>query len=242
MPVNRFYKGSPFSKGEIICLEDQELHHLSHVVRVREGETVEIVNGQGQIATATVISVGKKRADLELLSLEDPPPPLFKSVLALAIPRINRLDTIIEKGTELGMSTLLLFPGKSSEKKEIFENQLYRLKTIAIGAMKQSGRPYLPEIILSPPLSKWKHFPEHSFYGDVSKSAPLFFEAWQQMPPVKEATFFIGPESGFSEEEIARLKKENAVGVSLNGNILRTDTAAIAALALLQHLAILPTK
>lgn len=235
MPINRFYKDAILISDEVIFLEDQELHHLSHVVRTEVGETVELVNGKGQLALAEVASISRKRADLKVLSVDDHPEPSWNTALALGIPRINRLDMVVEKGTEIGVSKLLLFPGDNSEKKEIFENQLGRLKAISIGAMKQCGRLYLPEITLLPPLKKWKSFPENAFFGDLSPNAPLLYEALQKKPRPAAACFFVGPESGFTKAEIALLEAAKVKGVSLNNNILRTDTAAIAALTILEH-------
>jgi 16S rRNA (uracil1498-N3)-methyltransferase len=236
MPINRFFSDAHFIFGKEAYLADQELHHLSHVVRTKEGETVELVNGKGQLAQAVVSRIDKKKAVLELQKITEAPTPIFNPVIVLAIPRINRLDMIVEKGTELGMGELWLFPGVHSEKREISENQLNRLITISIGAMKQCGRLFLPPITVFPPLSKWNNFPKNCYFGDLSPSVPIFYQEWQRKGLEKEIYFFIGPESGFHKDELKILKDNHAIGTSLHGNILRTDTAAISALAVITHL------
>lgn len=80
-----------------------------------------------------------------------------------------------------------------------------------------------------------KHRNYSSFFGDTQPDALPFISAWKKIEPKNEAIFFIGPESGFTKEEVSLLKTFKAQGVKLHPNILRTDTAAIAALTLLSH-------
>lgn len=196
-----------------------------------------MINGRGQLAEAHVARIEKKKAVLRITKVEESPPSPLKAILVQAIPRINRLDLIVEKGTELGMSELWLFPGEKSEKKKLSEQQFNRLKTISISAMKQCGRLYLPPITIHPPLAKWESYPSPSYFGDLSETAPTIFEEWQKKPPSNELYFFIGPESGFTNREVELLKENQAKGVSMHENILRTDTAAITALAIINHFA-----
>jgi len=234
VPAYRYFTDHSISEHQPIILEGQELHHLARVMRATPGETVELVNGQGQLALAQVTSVEKRTATLHVEEVKTVPPPTFEVIIAQAMPRPNRLDTILEKGTELGMTQLWLFPGKLSEKKEVTEKQLQRMRIVTIAAMKQCGRPYLPKICIKPPLIKWQKPEYNLFYGDVSPTAPLFSEAWESAQG-HGLVFFIGPESGFSDDETATLEQLGAKGVKLHPNILRTDTAPLAALSLIQH-------
>lgn len=241
MPAERYYYPNQLETEEIISLQDQEFHHLVHVMRAREGETIEVVNGMGQLAQASIQRIEKKKAILSVRSLFEQKASATKMILAQGIPRQNRLDFIVEKCTELGMTEIWLFPATKSEKKEFSENQLERLKGMTIAAMKQCGRLFLPTITLMPHLKKWNR-PEDTllFYGDTNPNAPSFLSAWRILYPSlaetdkgRDSLFFIGPESGFTEEEITILKELGAHGVSLHSNILRTDTAAIAAIVML---------
>lgn len=212
-------------------IEEQEFHHLAHVSRVRQGETIEIVNGAGQLAEAEVVELQKRRARLRISSLKEEPPSDSKKILVQAIVRPQRLDLILEKGTELGLDVLLLFPGERSERKGNMENLPGQLLPTAISALKQSGRLYLPEIRLVPPLSKWESFPqEGAYFGDVTPGADSLARF---LPGPPQKYFFVGPESGFSDGEIELLRKNHVQGVSLGKYILRAETAAIAALAVL---------
>jgi 16S rRNA (uracil1498-N3)-methyltransferase len=236
MPAERYYHPEILEKDQTIHLSGLEHHHLVNVMRTRVDETLEIINGKGQLAEATLCSIEKKSATLLITSVITTPPPEQKIILAQGLPRLNRLEFIIEKGTELGMTEIRLFPAARSEKKELSPNQLERLHTLMVAAVKQCGRLHMPILTLMPPLKQWKA-QETLFYGDITPSAPLFMPFWETLgsDQKKHAIFCIGPESGFSDEEVVMLKKLQAHGVKLHSNILRTDTAAIAALVLITH-------
>jgi len=119
-----------------------------------------------------------------------------------------------------------------SEKKDLSPAQLHRLETMTINALKQCGRLYLPKIIIHPLLKNWQRPVGSLFFGDPSSQIPL------QGPFEQTVTFFIGPEKGFSTEEIEQLLQFKAQGISLHENILRAETAPLTALSqfyLLHH-------
>lgn len=240
MPSERYFHPEFLKTDQIIHVKDQELHHLLNVMRTRLGEKVEMVNGQGQLAKAILQSIEKKSASLHVESVETFPQTPERLILAQGMPRQNRLEFIIEKGTELGMTEIWLFPASRSEKKDFSPNQLERLNILTIAAMKQCGRLFLPKIVVMPPLKQWKNQICHIFFGDTNPEALPFLSTWQKLAPIDQAIFCIGPESGFAPDEIAVLQKLQAHGVKLHPNILRTDTAAIAALTLLSHLIYYP--
>jgi 16S rRNA (uracil1498-N3)-methyltransferase len=232
MPAERFYIPTPFKENLEVILEGQEFHHLAHVMRLEEGEQAELVNGEGSLAHAKLIKRDKKKALFLIETVSTEPKPVKKIILAQALPRINRLDTIIEKATELGATHIWLFPGQLSERKSLTEHQVERLQGLAVSAMKQCGRLYLPELKILPALDKWEKTEVPSYFGDVRATAPLFLDAYHR----KESTlFFIGSEAGFNDKEVTQLESLGAKGVKLHGNILRTDTAAIIALSLISH-------
>ena len=225
MPSNRFYIDADL-KAETLSLDGEEFHHLVRVMRMQENDTVEVVNGRGMLATATIQNIGKAEATLRVSSLHT----AKKSreiILAQAIPRMNHLEWIIEKGTELGATAFWLFPGELSEKNTLSPNQEERLKALSIAAMKQCGSLFLPAIIVKPSLSQWTPIPGSLIYGDTRENAPKIPHALKD--PV---VIFIGPEKGFAQKEIEILEHRlKALGVKLHDNILRTETAAITALA-----------
>lgn len=236
MPHNRFFLDSMFSQDAIVNLSSEEHHHLARVHRAKEGDLVELVNGRGQLAESTVLAMRKQDAELRICSVEEQPspPPL---ILAQALPRMNHLEWIIEKGTELNATAFWLFPGIFSEKETLSDAQQKRLKNICIASMKQCGRLDLPSIDLKPPLLQWSPFSGTLLFGDTSEDAPYLWEASLAKPLPSPVVIFIGPEKGFDQREVSFLTHTlKARGIRLHRNILRAETAPLAALAQLQYL------
>ncbi|MBS3903818.1 MAG: 16S rRNA (uracil(1498)-N(3))-methyltransferase [Simkania sp.] len=228
MPAERFFTHLPFTQGATIFLEGTEAFHLVRVMRARVGDEIELVNGKGQLAQATLKAILKEHAELTLGSIHQAPMATPSFILCIALPRFPRLEWIIEKGTELGADAFYLFPGELSEKTTLSTQQVKRLHLLSIAALKQCGRLDLPEVVLKPPLSQWDQPPGVLLFGDTCPGAPLL-SAIKEHPVL----FFSGPEAGFSSKELRLFAHWQAQGVSLHRNILRADTAPIAAAAIL---------
>jgi 16S rRNA (uracil1498-N3)-methyltransferase len=185
------------------------------------------VNGKGSLAKGKITELSKRSAHIEIEEIEHREPGK-KIILAQGLCRQNSLEYIIEKGTELGASEFWLFPAQYSEKKLFSDHQKQRLKNLTISALKQCGRLYLPMVYEKPPLQKLKDVPGQLFFGDVRQNAPLLSTTTSQ-----EITFFVGPEKGFTDQEVQFLENTlKAQGVKLHENILRVDTAALASIYL----------
>ena len=220
MPHNRFYIDSPLE--ETISLRGDELHHLAQVMRNQEGAIIELINGKDLLAKAKILSLHHSHAQLHILTTQKIPPLLPPLTLVQALPKLTNLKFILQKGTELGVSTFYLYPATLSEKKTLSDNQKIHLQSILITAIKQCGRYDLPTI-------KWglPNLEGTIYFGDVDKNAtPL--SSIGTLP----ATLIIGPEKGFTSEEIAFFRKKGT-GVSIAPYTLRSETAAIAALSIL---------
>lgn len=247
MPAERYYFEGGLLPTNSITLKGDEFHHLIKVMRTRVGEGVEVINGKGVLAKGVLKNVEKQVATLEILEATDKNKPELSIVLAQAIPKLSRLEFILEKGTELGMDEIWLFPSAGSPKSEFSPNQLQRMHHILVAAMKQCGRLFLPKIRFQPELNHWKQecFRGFQFFGDLNENALPFwkilmneffetgnFKEKKQYTQKKEIGIFIGPESGFIDDEIDLLRHQGVLGVNLHDNILRTDTAALTALAI----------
>ncbi len=234
MPAERYFIEEKLASDQFITLKDSEFHHLVHVMRTRKGERVELINGNGTLALATLEEVARDKATLLINNVQEHTKQPSRLILAQALPKQNRLDFILEKGTELGVDEFWLFPGDTSVKKEVYPNQLERNRVVTIAATKQCGRLFVPDIKICDSIEKWKPFATTAFYGDVDPAARLLRDAWHN---VKLPVIFVtGPESGFTGGEVDHLKKLGAQGVKLHDNILRTDTASLAAVALIYNL------
>jgi 16S rRNA (uracil1498-N3)-methyltransferase len=235
MPHDRFYADKSLNLDESFVLEDEEFHHLTHVMRTKVGDEVECFNGRGALARARVARLDKKAAHLDVLAVENEPPPSRPLVVAQAFARASKLDYIVEKGCELGMNALWLYRADYSEKGDLSPNQWTRLRHLSVMACKQSGQLWLPEIKLFPSLAALPLEGLTEYFGDTDPKAPYFEAAWKSSPPKKGALFAVGPEKGFSEKEEQLMKERGALGVRLTPLILRTETAPLAALALMSH-------
>ena len=226
MPIERFYVDADLATGATVELSGAELHHLAHVIRLRPPKEAELVNGRGALATAQLLRLDTKKAVLQILHATHTPPPPPAITLVISMPRFSKLEWIIEKGTELGADAFFLFPSDCSE------NKLERLRHLTIAALKQSGRLFLPSIQLYPNLKSCLQGDYPLYFGDTRPSAPLLLQTHPK-PPLLFAT---GPEEGFTTEEIAILQAKGAIGVKLHKNILRAETAPLAALAVLAQI------
>ena len=214
MPVYRFYHDDTLSENQSCTLSETEGKHFASTLRGKEGDTVELFNGKGSLAHAKAVEVTKKSVSVIVERVEHVSPS-SQNVLIQALVRGSKLDLIIEKATELGIDTFHLFVADRSEKAVVKESQLKRLETITIAACKQSGRLFVPTIVLHDSLSSTPY--AESAYGSFDKDAK----------PLAIQSFVNGPESGFSEKELKLLSCSKKA--TLSTNILRTETAAIAA-------------
>lgn len=231
MPHERFFIDQPLEADQRVFLKEQEFHHLTRVMRARVGTQIELVNGMNQLAEATLADIGKHEAALNVSEVKTQTVLKPEIILAQGIPRLNRLEYILEKGTELDATQFWLFPGLLSEKDEFSHNQHKRITQITISAMKQCGRLDLPSIHFKPPLLQWQPIQGCLLFGDTSAEAPPLSNTPPMVSPV---IIFIGPEKGFDPKETAFLQNTlQAKGIKLHRNILRVDTAAITALSLI---------
>ncbi|HXF29035.1 MAG TPA: RsmE family RNA methyltransferase [Chlamydiales bacterium] len=232
MPHSRFYIPKRFEKKVAVTIEDEEFHHLQRVMRHAVGDEVELINGMGQLAKARVSAIGKRSGEVVVENVRTEEKQTKKIILALAFLKPNHFEIAIEKATELGADAFWLFPGDRSEKKAVSETYMTRLQTIVIGATKQCGRLFLPEISVRNDLKDCLQA-DLCLYGDVSEDAPKISEYTNKIGDESTTALLIGPESGFSEKEVTEMKRAGAVGITLHHNILRAETAAIVGMLLL---------
>ena len=235
MPQNRYYLDAPFHKANAYALTEGEWHHLVNVSKARPNTKVELVNGRGQLAQGKVQTLHKRSADIfiEDVFTEQKTKPAV--ILALAMPKKNHLEWIIEKGTELDATHFWLFPGMRSEITELSPAFLQRVIQLTIAAMKQSGRLDLPSVEFKPPLLQWPQLEGTLLFGDVSPQAPYLWTLKKTTATELPIILFTGPESGLHSQEETFLKHTlKATGIRLHPNILRAETAPLVGLSLIQ--------
>ena len=208
-------------------LEGDEARHLARVMRAKTGDTVELFNGQGTSWTATVVSIERNHVELSLgqeRSENFPDKPAL--TLAVALPKGDRQKWLIEKITELGTDSLVPLTTTRSVA-EPTAAAMSRLQRGVIESCKQSGRNRLLEI--TPPQSL------HTLLTTSSASMKILAcpdgKPMQSLllQSIDNLLIVIGPEGGFTDEEIGTAQTHGFQQMSLCQNILRIETAAIAA-------------
>jgi 16S rRNA (uracil1498-N3)-methyltransferase len=217
-----------------VVLVDDEHFHLSRVLRVRPGEKVLATNGSGKSLLCVVRVIGKRESECEVVEEFEnlnSPPRHFCIAMSLLKP-MSKLEMALEKCTELGAGSFLLFHSERSEK---IQPRLDRLEGIIKSAVKQSLRSSLPGLkfveSLAEAAASGRSYNErivlHEKSGNMIKSHIL------QMKTDGSVIALIGPEGGFSEKEIALLIENGYKDFSLGKTRLRSETAAIAIASLL---------
>ena len=224
-------------------LNKVESHHAVSVLRLAENAIIIAVDGNGTAYRGEIIHLKKNRpVEIKIHStIRNFGEPNTIVTLASGLSSGYKFDTVIEKGTELGVRRfvpLICDKGKVKlEDPKRIKNKLTRFKKVSQAAMKQCRRSYQPEIV--PPTSF------SDFMKEIdSESLNLIFHPSKQAKKLdefdfktdyKRVTIIVGPESGFSGEEIALAEEHSISMLSLGGRILRTETAGPVITAVIMH-------
>jgi len=239
----RFHAPEVRAPGQDLVLSGEEFHHLRHVLRLQVGDRLSLFDGIGKGFQASLTEMDRQRAVLKVGAEELPSPesPL-RLHLALALAKGEKLDLMIQKGTELGVFTFHLLATRHADLKldsQRAESRLIRWRRVALEACKQSGRTRIPEIIPPVTLTSFleQQLPAHRLLLDPDgqpASQLLQSEAFLGATSLLAA---VGPEGGWSADELQLFHEGGFSGMSLGPRILRAETAAITAAGLLQFCA-----
>ncbi|OGW98385.1 MAG: hypothetical protein A2Y04_05520 [Omnitrophica WOR_2 bacterium GWC2_45_7] len=213
------------------------MHHLRHVLRLKENDPIILFNGNGEEASGKITSLNTKEVVIQILSVRRMKNQTTSLILACAVPKRSKFELIIEKATELGVDEIIPVKTKRTElnlKADRLEKRILRFRTVAINASKQSRRLTIPVIH---PLTEFPKVVE-----DLTKRAVVLMpslcgprkgilETLRNIDHSRPIAFLIGPEGDFTPEEYALAQRLKCIPVSLGTTILKVDTAAICALA-----------
>ena len=223
---DRFFFPGPLGIGEV-TLEGPEAHHLANVRRFGIGDAVTLFNGDGHEYLASVVEIGKKRVVLQVIKVESPNRELpFTLHIASALPKGDRGDFLIEKLTELGVTDVTpLIADRSVVKAG--DAKIDKLQRAVIEASKQCGRNVLLRV----------HPPAHWTEWCVRQSGRRFIAdpkgATNRQLNREDVIVAIGPEGGFAPQELQAATLAGWETLSLGPRILRIETAAFVAAAIL---------
>lgn len=222
--------------GDVIELPDAQAHHVARVMRRRVGDVLSLFDGHGHEWRATLTCVDRKRVEA---ALDAPVTPVAESPLAVhlgqAISKGDRMDIAIQKSVEMGVSEitpLYTERGDVRLKGEREAKKLAHWQAVAISACEQCGRATLPRVHPPQLLSEWLAVRQEPLRLVLQPGTSALA---QQVTPSCVA-LLIGPEGGFAPDEIRQAQTHAFGTLTLGPRILRTETAPIAALTLLQYL------
>jgi 16S rRNA (uracil1498-N3)-methyltransferase len=237
MRVPRIYVEQDLASGQALRLDERAAHYVSQVLRMRAGRELILFNGDGSAYPAIITEAGKKLVSCQVgedLLASSPPSPL-KIELAVGISKGDRFDWVIQKATELGVSKItplftercdVKLSGERQDKKQRHWQQ------IMVSACEQSGRNDLVDIQNTCHLQEW--------YTTVDSQVKLVLcpSSNEQNPvdgPVNHISLLVGPEGGLSDDEIAHSIKQGFCALQLGPRVLRTETAPVAAISIVQY-------
>jgi 16S rRNA (uracil1498-N3)-methyltransferase len=229
---HRFYLDADLVPGAALALSGEEAHH-AHVLRVREGEDVEVFNGRGG-AFIAMYAAGS-------VTIREPAPDREAKAsvhLAMAIIQLEKFELVLQKATELGVRSIIpLVCDRTEVRAERYRGKGERWQKIVFEAVKQSGRSRIP--IVETPVTFDEAMQRDGakivFDADAERRAGFSRPSVEEHTRPAEAgpTFlFIGPEGGFSERELALAGTDQAHFENLGPRRLRAETAAIVAAAI----------
>jgi len=231
--MDYFYSPPQNISGTSFMIDGEEFSHLVHVMRKKEGDEIRIVDGEGRAYDARIDEIKKKTARGSIFQVHakhnEPHVDVTLGVGVLKNP--SKFDFLVEKVTELGVRRIIPL---LTERTIPSHAKLDRWQKLALAAMKQSGRSYLPRVDELTRLNDLIATPANY---DVKIVAHEKAEATQIFPTMKirdaqSVLILVGPEGGFSDQEMQRCGEFQFQQVSLGERRLRTETAAVVITAL----------
>jgi 16S rRNA (uracil1498-N3)-methyltransferase len=244
--MHRFYLPPEQCQDTTLLLTERESHHAQHVLRVRDGERLMVLDGAGQELLCEARKSGQDQLTLNVVQRSVVPPLPYQITLLQAIPKGKIIESIIQKATELGVYRIVpLLSDRVTTQldDESAASKVEKWRLTAIEAIKQCGSAWLPEIetpitpkaylargekfelpLIASLQSDRRHPREHfkTFHGEK-----------QRLP--RTVCVWIGPEGDFTPAEMNAVKSAGVLPITLGRLVLRSETAAIYALSVLNY-------
>jgi 16S rRNA (uracil1498-N3)-methyltransferase len=238
MRISRLFVGQPLAEGTSITLEPDAAHYLRNVLRLKKGFQLTVFNGDGGEFSATAVEVHRKAVVLEInswrdINIESP----LAIELGLSVSRGERMDVAIQKATELGVATITPVITQHCVVKLTDERRLQRhqhWQNIVYRACEQCGRNTPPTLNVTMDLADWLN-------SDIALSRIIFEPGKTDTlktyaKPEGDVAVLIGPEGGFSEQEVTDAEQAGFSALGFGPRVVRNETAAIASIAAMQVL------
>lgn len=234
----RFYCPQPLVIGSTVDLPEAVAHHL-HVVRLQPGAALTLFNGEGGQYRATLVESGKRRATAvidghEPIEAEAP----YPVTLAQGLPEGSKMDWIVEKAVELGVTAIQPLAAARSVVRlsgDRLEKRQAHWHGVIVAASEQCGRNRLAQLLPMADVQPWLAGTAGAGATRIllSPRATESLAGWARANPPQAVTLLIGPEGGLSPQEEDAAVAAGALALSMGPRVLRTETAGLAALAVL---------
>ncbi len=254
--MRRIYLNTPLAPNTTQTLSDEAFHYAVRVLRCRDGEYLSVFNGDGYDYIATLALTGKKHADIHISeSTENTKESPLHTVLIQGLSKGERMDIVMQKAVELGVNEIIpvrtTFCAVKLDDKRLTK-KMQHWQSIITSACEQSERAIVPTLHSLQSLSdalkkveaefKWMlhPYPVDFNVDNIDSTSQnqiqlqTHTQSFSEMKPASVA-ILIGPEGGFSDEEVELAMSQNFVTKALGSRILRTETAAISALSICQQ-------
>lgn len=243
--MSRFFVSNPIIAQKEITITDQEARHIQRVLRLRVGDKVTIFDGTGKEYRSEIARQDRQAVTVKILetAVPDRESPLTV-IMGQSLIKGDKMEFVIQKATEMGVSTVIPFVSSRSVTRpdsRKMEQRVNRWRKIAVESSKQCGRliPLRVEMVVG--------------FDEVLRQAParakriilwergtgrlksLFRERDRSSRASKSVYFLVGPEGGFSEEEVRQAEKAHFMPVGLGARILRVETAGLSFVSILQY-------
>ena len=244
--MHKFFTPKELINGDLAKIIGDDVKHIYKVLRITQGEKVTLNNCEGVEYIAKVISVTKQEVLLEVLEkLDVNNESDIKIYLFQGLPKSQKMDLIVQKGTELGVAEFIpTITHRVDVKLKGEFKKLDRLNRIALEAAKQSKRSIIPKVsepiefdemiekinsldLVLVPYENAENFGIKKLVNNLEKNGSV--------EKIKSVGIFVGPEGGIEEDEIEKLKENGAHIITLGKRILRTETAGFVATSLIQY-------
>jgi 16S rRNA (uracil1498-N3)-methyltransferase len=231
----RFHTAQTLIAGTLLTLEESAAAHIGKVLRMQAGQLVRLFDGCGNACDAVLEQSDRKRVSARLGAVERGAPPPLRIELGIGLSRGDRMDYVVQKATELGVHRIVPLHTQRSEVKLDAQREARKWEhwqRVAVSACEQCGTDWLPQIATPSTVHDWQQTLDAELRLVLAPAeAPLTGTA-----SPRSVALLIGPEGGLDPHEIAAAAAAGFVPTRLGPRILRTETAPVAALAVLQYL------
>ncbi len=236
MRIPRIYTSQALTVGQQLELEERAAHYLAQVLRMKVGRQLRLFNGDGRDYQATISAANRRQLSCEITAAEDNAQresPL-QIELGIGLSKGDRMDWVVQKATELGATRIAPLYSERVDVKldgEREQKKWRHWQQVMISACEQSGRSQLVDLAEPQPLASWL---QHCRADCKLVLSPHHHSQPQRDSAPQSIALLVGPEGGLSEEEVAASVASGFSSLALGPRILRTETAPLAALSILQ--------